>query len=122
MLTCPSCRRQEPDSSRFCTRCGTALSTAAGPAPPPEPGSHEREEMNLPILYAMVGMLIVALLFPPWETPPGQPPEFLGFRFILDPPAAGQGSGVISRLLMTIELTTIAVAGLYLSWLFRKKE
>ena len=81
--------------------------------------------MNLPILYGMVAGLIAAVLFPPWETPPGQPPAFLGFHFILTPPASGgmaQGdAGVISRLLLTIELVTIAVAGLYFAWLFRKK-
>jgi hypothetical protein len=81
--------------------------------------------MNLPILYGMVAGLLVALLFPPWETAPGQPPEFLGFHFILNPPAsdggAQQDAGVISRLLLTIELVTIAVAGMYLAWLFRRK-
>jgi hypothetical protein len=83
------------------------------------------DDMNLPILYAMVAGLIVAGLFPPWETPPGQLPEFLGFHFILNPPASdGEGqhdAGVISRLLLTIELVTIAVAGMYFAWLFRKK-
>ena len=78
--------------------------------------------MSLPILYVMVALLGLALLFPPFESPPGQPPEFLGFHFLLGPPDSGTaGSGVVSRLLLTIELVTIAVAGLYLSWLFRKK-
>jgi hypothetical protein len=81
--------------------------------------------MNLPILYGMVAGLIAAVLFPPWETPPGQPPAFLGFHFILTPPAgegmAQEGAGVISRLLLTVELVTIAVAGLYFAWLFRKR-
>ena len=76
------------------------------------------EEMNMPVLYTMVGLLLLALLIPPWETPPGQPPEFLGFYFILSPP---EPDSVISRLLITIELVTIAMAGFYLSWLFRKK-
>lgn len=79
--------------------------------------------MSVPVLYVMVAGLIVALLFPPWETPPGPPPEFLGFHLMLSPPDHGTaGSGVISRLLLTIELVTIAVAGLYVSWLFRKKR
>lgn len=77
--------------------------------------------MNVAILYAMVVALIVALLVPPWETPPGEPPTFLGFHFFLQPPETGQGSGIISRLLLTIELVTIAVAGFYFSWLFRKR-
>ncbi|WP_447987644.1 hypothetical protein [Nitrospira sp. Nam74] len=81
--------------------------------------------MNLPILYGMVAGLIAAILFPPWETAPGQPPAFLGFHFILAP-SGGEGvvqedAGVISRLLLTIELVTIAVAGLYFAWLFRKR-
>jgi len=77
--------------------------------------------MNVATLYAMVVALIVALLLPPWETPPGQPPAFLGFHFFLHPPEAGRDSGIISRLLLTIELVTIAVAGFYFSWLFRKR-
>nr|MBI3614241.1 hypothetical protein [Nitrospirota bacterium] len=76
--------------------------------------------MNLPVLYAMVALLILAGLFPPWETPPGHPPEFLGFHFILSGTEAS--GGVVSRLLLTIELVTIAVAGLYGSWLLRKKS
>lgn len=79
--------------------------------------------MNLPVLYAMVALLILAGLFPPWETPPGQAPEFLGFHFILHQPGSGTGGGadgVVSRLLLTIELVTIAVGGLYFSWLLRK--
>jgi hypothetical protein len=85
----------------------------------------KKDDMNLPILYGMVAGLIVAILFPPWETAPGQPPAFLGFHFILAP-SGGEGVaqedvGVISRLLLTIELVTIVVAGLYFAWLFRKK-
>jgi len=81
--------------------------------------------MNMPVLYLMVALLILAGLFPPWETAPGQPPEFLGFHFIANPPdavSAGPGNpGVVSRLLISIELVTIAMAGFYFSWLFRKK-
>ncbi|MGH7206067.1 MAG: hypothetical protein ACREI2_07650 [Nitrospiraceae bacterium] len=72
----------------------------------------------MPVLYAMVGLLLLTLLFPPWETPPGQPPEFLGFHFILSPP---ETDSVVSRLLITIELVTITMAGFYLSWFFRKQ-
>lgn len=75
--------------------------------------------MNLLVLYVMVGLLILAVLFPPWETPPGQSPEFLGFNFILSP---SEPDSVVSRLLITIELVTIAMAGIYLSWLFRKRS
>jgi hypothetical protein len=76
------------------------------------------EALNLQILYGMVGLLILAVLFPPWETPPSQSPEFLGMHFILTPPTA---DAVVSRLLLTIELVTIAIAGLYGAFLFRRK-
>jgi hypothetical protein len=66
----------------------------------------------------MVVALIVAVLFPPWETPPTQAPEFLGMHFILSPPAP---EAVVSRMLLTIELVTIAIAGMYGAFLFRKK-
>jgi len=66
----------------------------------------------------MVVVLILAMLFPPWETPPSQPPEFLGMHFILSPPTS---DAVVSRLLVTIELVTIAIAGMYGAFLFRKK-
>jgi hypothetical protein len=40
----------------------------------------------------------------------------------LNPPEFAGQPAVISRLLITIELVTLAVAGLYFSWLFRKKS
>ena len=67
----------------------------------------------------MVTVLIVSVIMPPWETPPSQPAAFLGFHFILSPP---QPEAIVSRLLLTIELTTTAIAGLYLSFLFRSKH
>ncbi|MEK6526616.1 MAG: zinc ribbon domain-containing protein [Nitrospirota bacterium] len=122
MKICGACGHELPDQSRFCTRCGQAVldSSQARPATKPATKSvgPEAEEMNMTVLYVMVGLLGLALLFPPWETPPAQPPEFLGFHFILSPP---ESDAVVSRLLMTIELVTIAVAGFYLSWLFRKR-
>jgi len=65
-----------------------------------------------------VAALVLAVLCPPWETTASQTPEFLGLHFILSPPSP---EAVVSRLLLTIELTTIAIAGLYLSFLFRKR-
>jgi hypothetical protein len=121
MQPCPSCGHAEPEISRFCTRCGTALREGAASSRPTDEGDHAKEELNLPILYLMIGGLILALIVPPWETPPTQPPAFLGFHFVLDPPSAGTETGVISRLLLTIEVVTIAVAGLYFSWLFRRR-
>ena len=66
----------------------------------------------------MVVMLILAVLFPPWETSPTQTPEFLGMYFILAPPTP---DAVVSRMLLTIELVTIAIAGMYGAFLFREK-
>lgn len=97
------------------------MAADAGAAHPTGTDQRGHEELNLSILYGMVLFLILAIIVPPWETPPGQPPEFLGFHFILSPPPAGSASGIISRLLLTIELVTIGVAGLYFSWLFRRK-
>ncbi|MBH0200443.1 MAG: hypothetical protein HP497_13695 [Nitrospira sp.] len=70
------------------------------------------------MLYGMVAALVLAIVFPPWETPPDQPPEFLGMHFILSPP---NPDAVVSRMLQTIELVTITIAGLYGAFLFRKK-
>lgn len=120
-MLCKACGRDQPASNRFCTHCGNPLA----PSPLTPAAGPDAEEMNMPVLYLMVGLLILAGLFPPWEAAPGQPPEFLGFYFILSPPddVGGSGhTGVISRLLITIELVTIAVAGFYFSWLFRKKR
>ena len=122
MKTCSFCGQNLPEVSRFCTHCGRAVADSAQTEPAATAAKSQHpdvEEMNMPVLYAMVGLLLLALLFPPWETPPGQPPEFLGFHFILSPP---EPDSVVSRLLITIELVTIAMAGSYLSWLFRKRS
>jgi hypothetical protein len=66
----------------------------------------------------MVAALVLAVLFPPWETPPTEQPEFLGIHFILTPPTP---DAIVSRMLLTIELVTITIAGLYGSFLFRRK-
>ncbi|GJL60359.1 MAG: hypothetical protein NPIRA03_32160 [Nitrospirales bacterium] len=81
-------------------------------------GNSNQEPLNLRILYIMVGLLILAVLFPPWQTPPDQTPEFLGFHFITSPPTEGAQR---SPILQNIQLFTIAVAGLYFSWAFRGK-
>lgn len=69
------------------------------------------------VLYVMVGVIILAVLFPPWEAPPSDPPAFLGFHPFWMPPTA---TAVISRMLLTIETMTTAIGGLYASWLFRR--
>ena len=119
-MICQACAKPLPDDSRFCMQCGQPVTPLHKATLQPK-----RDDMNLPILYGMVAGLIAAVIFPPWETAPGQPPAFLGFHFILTPSAGGgmaqEDAGVISRLLLTIELVTIAVAGLYFAWLFRKK-
>jgi hypothetical protein len=123
MKTCPACRQELPELYRYCTQCGQRLDAYTfhdqAPTPPPASSTDQPDALNLPILYGMVAALALALLFPPWETAPSQPPEFLGLRFILDPPAP---DAVVSRLLLTIELVTISIAGLYGSFLFRHKQ
>lgn len=115
MQTCPDCGRWLSEHSRFCTACGRALTDSRA-----DKALRQRdgETLNLPVLYGMVGLLILALTIPPWETPPDQPPAFVGFGFFWDPPAP---DAIVSKLLLTIELSTLAVAGLYFSWLFRNK-
>jgi len=116
MKVCPSCQKELPEIYRYCTQCGTNLEGTAR-TPSARPVSTP-DALNLQILYGMVATLILALLFPPWETPPSQAPEFLGLHFILAPPTP---DAVVSRLLITIELVTIAIAGLYGAFLFRKQ-
>ena len=101
---------------RYCTQCGAYLE--GDPRPTSTQPDTTPDALNLQILYGMVAILILALLFPPWETPPSQTPEFLGLHFILAPPTP---DAVVSRLLITIELVTIAIAGLYGAFLFRKQ-
>ena len=47
-----------------------------------------------------------------------EPPAYLGMHFILSPP---QPEAVVSRVLQTVELVTLAIAGMYLAWWFRDK-
>ena len=119
MKLCPSCRYELPEISRYCTQCGQRLHAdpvELSPSPPrPELPA---DQLDLRFLYGMVAALSLAILFPPWETPPSQAPEFLGLHFILAPPTP---DAIVSRLLLTIELVTITIAGLYGSFLFRQK-
>ncbi len=123
MKTCPSCHRELPELYRYCTACGQRLEAytfqepAAAPTPPTD--TAPPDSLNMHILYGMVATLLLAVLFPPWETPPNQAPEFLGLHFILSPPSA---DAIVSRLLLTIELVTISIAGLYGAFLFRKRS
>ncbi len=119
MKRCSSCQYQLPEISRFCTQCGKPLNRSSDSRSPMEALGLKSEDLNINVLYTMVGFLILALVFPPWETPPSRTPEFLGLHFILQPP---QPDAIVSRLLLTIELTTIAIAGLYLSFLLRSKK
>src|SRR5215216_2180046 len=117
MQTCPACHRPMPEINRFCTHCGRQLQDAAtAPSSGRQPTAPEQLSLN--VLYGMVAVLIIAVLFPPWETPPNQTPEFLGMHFILSPPAP---DAIVSRMLVTIELVTITIAGLYGAFLWRKK-
>ena len=124
MKICPACRRELPEISRYCSQCGQRLHADhvdGSPPPKPSPPSATAKpgQLNVEILYCMVATLSLAILFPPWETPPSQAPEFLGLHFILNPPTP---EAIVSRLLLTIELVTIAIAGLYGSFFFRQKK
>jgi len=123
MKICPSCRQELPEISRYCSQCGQRLHADhvdVSPPPKPSPPSATARpgQLNVEFLYGMVAMLSLAILFPPWETPPSQDPEFLGLHYIMSPPTL---DAVVSRLLLTIELVTIAIAGLYGAFFFRKK-
>ncbi|HSV89952.1 MAG TPA: hypothetical protein VLH80_02585 [Nitrospiraceae bacterium] len=123
MKICPSCRKELPEISRYCAQCGQRLHAdpveVLSPQPPLQPATPEPGQLNIEILYGMVATLSLAIIFPPWETPPSQAPEFLGLHFILSPPTPDAN---VSRLLLTIELVTIAIAGMYGSFLFRQKK
>ncbi len=118
MQTCPTCHRSQPEIHRFCVACGSRLGGDARPGPASRSDGREPGQLNIHVLYGMVAALVLALLFPPWETPPDQPPEFLGMHFLLSPPTP---EAVVSRMLLTIELVTIAITGLYGAFLFRTK-
>lgn len=119
MQICPACSRSQPEINRFCIHCGRRLGGESdSPPASPHHTTSAPDQLNLTVLYGMVIVLILAVLFPPWETPPTQTPEFLGMYFILAPPAP---EAVVSRMLLTIELVTIAIGGMYGAFLFRKK-
>ena len=107
--------------SRYCTQCGQRLHAdhVDPPPPPTAPAEPQADQLNLQCIYGMVVGLCLAILFPPWEAPPPQPLEFLGMHFVLRPPTP---EAIISQLLLTIELVTIAIAGLYGSFFFRSKS
>ena len=110
--TCQACGHELPSEARFCTGCGQRF------VQEPQTEARSKEILNLRILYVMAGLLVLAVLFPPWESPPGTPPAYLGMHFILSPP---EPEAVVSRILQTVELVTLAIAGMYLAWWFRKK-
>ena len=117
LTTCAQCGSVLGSEARFCPQCGhPQLSRTFEGQTPPAPAI--KEEMNVTILYLMVGILILVVLFPPWETPPDQPPAFLGFYSLWSRPK----EGVVSNMLLIIETSTVAIAGVYLSWVLRKKR
>jgi hypothetical protein len=118
MQICPTCSRSQPEINRYCIQCGQRLDGRPDNSSDSSANSSGPEQLNITVLYGMVVVLILAALVPPWETPPTQTPEFLGMYFILSPPAP---EAVVSRMLLTIELVTIAIAGMYGAFLFRKK-
>ncbi len=107
-----------PEINRFCTHCGQRLQAGGSTPASGRSNAGQPEQLNLNVLYGMIAGLIIAVVFPPWETPPSQTPEFLGMHFILSPPTP---DAIVSRMLVTIELVTITIAGLYGAFLWRKK-
>lgn len=118
MQVCPACSRSQPQINRFCVQCGGRLDGRDPDSSASRSARSTPEQLNINVLYGMVVLLILAVLFPPWETPPDQQPEFLGMSFILSPPTS---EAIVSRMLLTIELVTIAIAGMYGAFLFRKR-
>ena len=118
MQTCPACQHPQPEINRFCTHCGRQLNGKVEAIPSSPSDRSAPGQLNIPVLYGMVAALMLAIVFPPWEAPPDHPPEFLGMHFILSPPSP---DAVVSRMLQTIELVTITIAGLYGAFLFRQK-
>ena len=110
--TCQACGHESASEARFCTGCGKRFFQES------QTEARAREILNLRILYVMAGLLVLAVLFPPWESPPGSPPVYLGMHFILSPP---EPEAVVSRILQTVELVTLAIGGMYLAWVFRDK-
>lgn len=118
MQSCPSCQRSQAEINRFCTYCGRRIDGNVEAIPSSPSDRSAPGQLNIQVLYGMVVALVLAIVFPPWETPPDQAPEFLGMHFILSPP---NPDAVVSRMLQTIELVTITIAGLYGAFLLRKK-
>ena len=118
MQTCPACQRPQPEINRFCTHCGRQLDAKVEATPLAQSDRSAPGQLNIQVLYGMVAALVLAIVFPPWEAPPEQQPEFLGMHFIFSPP---NPDAVVSGMLQTIELVTITIAGLYGAFLFRKK-
>ena len=117
LSTCVQCGAVLDAEARFCPQCGHPQPSRTSEGRKPETPA-VKEEMNMTVLYAMVGVLILAVLFPPWETPPDQPPAFLGLYPLWSRPE----NGIVSNMLLIIETSTIAIAGVYLSWILRKKR
>lgn len=118
MQTCPACHRSLPEINRFCTQCGQRLDGSVSATPASRLNGPTPEQLNINVLYGMVAALVLAVLFPPWETPPSQTPEFLGMHFILSRPTP---DAIVSQMLLTIELVTITIAGLYGAFLLRRQ-
>ena len=118
MQSCSACDRLQAEINRFCIQCGRRLDGGAGGPASGRGAGLAQEQLNISVLYGMVVGLLLAVLFPPWETPPTQTPHFLGMAFILSPPTE---DAIVSRMLLTIELVTIAIAGMYGAFLFRNK-
>ncbi|MGE3153255.1 MAG: zinc-ribbon domain-containing protein [Nitrospiraceae bacterium] len=118
LTTCVNCGIVLGSEARFCPQCGRPQPARTVDGSSPQANAI-KEEMSMPVLYVMIGILLLAFLFPPWESPPSEPPAFLGFHPFRKPPTA---TAVISRMLLIIETMTTVIGGVYASWLFRRRR
>ena len=102
-----------PEMSRYCSQGGESARRRRrrrSPPPPPRPPKTSGPgQLKVEMLYGMVAMLSLAIIFPPGKPRrPGSGIPRPAFHLHAPPPDA-----IVSRLLLTIELVTIAIAGLY---------
>lgn len=61
-MFCPKCGTQLPDGSRFCARCGCAISPAGGGAPAPAPTASRRPGRGRLVALAVAAVAVVGVV------------------------------------------------------------